>query len=150
MQSASFVRGNHVPPAAPGGHTKHFFRMANRNPSKPITAAQVHNAILAERKAKVFFPAATGRSARVHVLTNQTRTATMGKSSRVARLSLYCGTPVHSANKTLYFLGQLRDSPIELAGPRNRCEHAPANECNCAELKVIGSWGTRRVHSKLL
>lgn len=41
IQSAGFVRGNHVPPAAPGGHTKHFFRMANRNTSEPMTAMQV-------------------------------------------------------------------------------------------------------------
>lgn len=41
IQSAGFVRGNHVPPATPGGHTKHFFRMANRNISEPMTAAQV-------------------------------------------------------------------------------------------------------------
>ncbi len=41
MQSAGFVRGNHVPPAASGGHTKHFFRMANRNAAEPMTSEQV-------------------------------------------------------------------------------------------------------------
>ncbi|CAM9653697.1 unnamed protein product [Pylaiella littoralis] len=40
VQSAGFVRGNHVPPAGRGGHTKNFFRMANRNASTPMTPKQ--------------------------------------------------------------------------------------------------------------
>lgn len=40
VQSAGFVRGNHVPPTSRGGHTKHFFRMANRGSSTPMASKQ--------------------------------------------------------------------------------------------------------------
>ncbi|CAN0020743.1 unnamed protein product [Ectocarpus sp. 6 AP-2014] len=40
IQSAGFVRGSHVPPTARGGHTKHFFRMANRSSSTPMGSKQ--------------------------------------------------------------------------------------------------------------
>lgn len=46
VQSAGFVRGNHVPPGARGGHAKHFFRMANRSSSTPATPKQAGTALL--------------------------------------------------------------------------------------------------------
>eukprot|EP00904_Undaria_pinnatifida_P011683 jgi/Undpi1/7645/HiC_scaffold_23.g10118.m1 len=40
VQSAGFVKANQAPPGSKGGSTKHFYRMATRNASRPITSEQ--------------------------------------------------------------------------------------------------------------
>ncbi|CAN0097404.1 unnamed protein product [Scytosiphon promiscuus] len=51
VQSAGFVRGNHVPPTARGGHARHFFRMANRRSSTPMASKQARQQL----SFKIFF-----------------------------------------------------------------------------------------------